>query len=71
MTVADRFRSASVNPPLSDLSPAAGSELAAVLQVAERFEDLPGKWQAALLQAESCLSSAPAPRRCCGGHATT
>ncbi len=57
MSVAERFSAASLNPPLSQLSHAARAELGGVLTRAGAFEDLPGKWQAALLAAE-----APSPQ---------
>jgi hypothetical protein len=71
MTVADRVQAASARLPLSALSPAASRELAVVLARAGSFEDLPGKWQAALLEAEAERPAGAAPaRRCCGAHAS-
>ena len=52
MSVAERFSAASANPPLSQLTGAAQAELGGVLLRATCFEDLPGKWQAAVLEAE-------------------
>ena len=72
MSVAERFSAASANPPLSQLTGAAQAELGGVLLRATCFEDLPGKWQAALLAAEAPASPqlAPAARACCcGGQA--
>ncbi len=70
MTVAERVQAASSRLPLSALSPAASRELALALARAGALEDLPGKWQAALLEAEAARSAEAAPaRRCCGGHA--
>ena len=66
MAVLDRFRAASVNPPLSGLSAADSRELAMVLAGAAELEDLPGKWQAALLEAET--AAAPRSGGCCCGH---
>jgi hypothetical protein len=59
----ERFEAADVRAPLSCHQQ---EELAAVLEQAGAFEDLPGKWQAALLAAESG-AAAPAGG-CCGGH---
>jgi hypothetical protein len=39
-------------PPLSELSDEQRREFHEALLDADRFEDLPGKWQAAILQAE-------------------
>jgi hypothetical protein len=39
-------------PPLSELSASQRAELERELEVAESFEDLRGKWQAAVLVAE-------------------
>jgi hypothetical protein len=50
--LAARFHAASAREPLDALPPAAAAELAALLTQVEDFEDLPGKWQAALLAAE-------------------
>ncbi len=67
MSVAERFSAAAGNPPLSQLSGPARAELGGVLTRAGSFEDLPGKWQAALLEAEAPPRSEPAVRSCCGG----
>jgi len=58
-----RFTAADVRAPLS---PHQRAELEAVLSSVGAFEDLPGKWQAALLAAEAGASPA-APGGCCGG----
>lgn len=65
--LAERFEAAAGHEPLSGLAPADAAELAAVLRRAERFEDLPGRWQAALLSAERPAADT-SPSRCCGGH---
>jgi hypothetical protein len=39
-------------PPLSEMSELQGREFQKALLDADAFEDLPGKWQAAILQAE-------------------
>jgi hypothetical protein len=46
----DAVRSA---PPLSEAGDASLRELDEALARAESFEDLPGKWQAAILEAEA------------------
>jgi hypothetical protein len=58
----ERFEAAEVRAPLSQHQQA---ELEAVLARAGTVEDLPGKWQAALLAAEA--GTAPASG-CCGNH---
>ncbi len=66
----DRFRAAREHPPLAGVSAAAERELAHVLAMASGLEDLPGKWQAALLAAEAAAAgTAPEPARsCCGSR---
>jgi hypothetical protein len=59
----ERFAAAAGAEPLSDLPAAARAELAALLERADEFEDLTGKWQAALLSAER---GEPPPHSCCG-----
>jgi hypothetical protein len=67
-TLADRVAAASAHAPLSALAPADRLELDTLLQIADGIEDLPGRWQAALLQAE-VDGAGPAPaKHCCGGH---
>ena len=63
-SLAARFAAAAGGEPLSALSPDRRAELDAVLARATAFEDLPGKWQAALLAAET--GAAPSGS-CCGG----
>jgi len=60
----ERFEAAEVHAPLSAHQRA---ELDQVLARAGAFEDLPGKWQAALLAAEADGTGPPAPGGCCGG----
>jgi hypothetical protein len=62
-SLAARFAAAAGGEPLSALSPDQRAELDGVLAAVGAFEDLPGKWQAALLAAES--GAAPAGG-CCG-----
>jgi hypothetical protein len=66
----DRFRAAREHPPLAGVSAAAERELAHALSQASGLEDLPGKWQAALLAAEAAAAGAQPPpaRSCCGSH---
>jgi hypothetical protein len=53
-------------PPLSEISAQQRDELESLLAEAESVEDLPGKWQAALLEAEArAAGEAPAHG---GGH---
>lgn len=72
--LAERFRAARAHPPLAVVSATAARELDDALSRASELEDLPGKWQAALFQAESAAAGAPespATRSCCGGGAKT
>jgi hypothetical protein len=63
-----RVAAASGSEPLSALAAPQQAELAASLDRASAFEELPGKWQAALLAAEAARDGAPpAAPRCCGG----
>jgi hypothetical protein len=48
----ERVEAASGTPPLSQLSAEQRAELERELAAAESFEDLRGKWQAAVLSAE-------------------
>ena len=52
--------------PLCRISAAARAELNEVLAGADALEDLPGKWQAAILTAESAEPGA-SHGHCCGG----
>ena len=55
-------------PPLSELSTHGRRELREALLDADGLEDLPGKWQAALLRAEAALRGTPhAGGSCCAG----
>jgi hypothetical protein len=53
--------------PLAGISASARDELAAALVAAQELEDLPGKWQAAILRAESDAPDAPSCGCCHGG----
>ena len=57
-------------PPLSEMSPEQHREFHEALLDADTFEDLPGKWQAAIIKAEetgrscgSCPRPSPLPTR--------
>jgi len=64
-----RFELAASGEPLCGLSPSVRAELAGVLERTRGFDELPGKWQAALLRAEAAGRGAPLPERgsCCSG----
>jgi hypothetical protein len=47
-----RVKKVVANPPLSDMSDLQRREFHEALLDADAFEDLPGKWQAAILTAE-------------------
>jgi hypothetical protein len=51
-TLRERVEAACAKPPLSQLSEDQRAELQRELETAESFEDLRGKWQAAVLAAE-------------------
>lgn len=55
-----RLRRAIHRPPLSEMAEAQHDELRTFLDGAQTFEDLPGKWQAAIAAAEA---AAPAGLR--------
>ena len=65
-----RFAAAAGHEPLSALSPRDRGELAVLLAAGARdLEDLPGRWQAALLASEAAAAGmTPASARsCCSG----
>ena len=65
-----RFERAAASEPLCALSPGARAELAHHLERAVELEELPGKWQAALLRAEAASTGSPVPDAggsCCAG----
>jgi len=62
--LAERFSAASAVAPLNDLAAPDRRELEALLASVDAFEDLPGRWQAALLTAETQRSSS-GHRPCC------
>jgi hypothetical protein len=47
-----RVRKAAAYPPLSEMNTEQHRELHEALLEADTFEDLPGKWQAAIVKAE-------------------
>ncbi|HEX8375154.1 MAG TPA: hypothetical protein VF606_08250 [Geminicoccaceae bacterium] len=51
--LAERVQAAAALPPLSELAPADREELQREIARATALEDLPGRWQAAILAAES------------------
>jgi hypothetical protein len=59
-----RFAAAAANEPLNALSAVDRTELELLLTRAAELQDLPGRWQAALLAAEGAAAPAGA---CCGG----
>jgi hypothetical protein len=64
VSLQDRFAAAMGSEPLSDLGPGDRAELDALLATCGSPEELPGRWQAALLAAEG--GGAPAGSCCCG-----
>ena len=66
--VRTRFAAAAACEPLSALGATARDELAALLAAPCAFEELPGKWQAALVAAETrAAGSRPPAGGCCHG----
>jgi hypothetical protein len=66
--LADRVAAASGLAPLCELSSAQRAELDELLTAAGELEDLPGKWQAAVLEAElraAGVSPAGGHGHCC------
>jgi hypothetical protein len=64
MALLERVRAAAAAPPLSELAAEQRAELEREAAEADSLEDLPGKWQAALLAAE--LGSGGGGGHCCG-----
>jgi len=64
MHLAERFAAAAASQPLNDLALRDRAELAALLGRVDEFDELPGRWQAALLTAETQRSSS-GHRPCC------
>jgi len=65
--LAERFAAASAAEPLNDLGADDRAELSALLARVDEFEDLPGRWQAALLTAEAGQDSS-GQRPCCAKY---
>jgi hypothetical protein len=67
LTFLDRIEAAIARPPLSDVATSQLDELRELAADAAEIDDLPGKWQAAVLEAEQAFES-----RCsgdaCEGH---
>ena len=64
MPLVERFAAAAGSQPLNDLAVRDRAELDALLSRVEDFDELPGRWQAALLTAETQRSSS-GHRPCC------
>jgi hypothetical protein len=64
-----RFDAAAAYEPLSGLTASDAAELDALLTRVPAFDELPGRWQAALLRAEATRAgrAPPPPSSCCGG----
>jgi hypothetical protein len=65
--LAERVSAALQRDPLANISTAALRELDSAVARAQELEDLPGKWQAAILRAESDAPDAPSCGCCHGG----
>ena len=65
MLLTERFQAAAAAAPLNDLAAPDREELGTILARVREFEDLPGRWQAALLSAEA----GHGPRHCCAHDA--
>jgi hypothetical protein len=65
MLLAERFAVASGSQPLNDLAARDRAELDRLLSRVEEFDELPGRWQAALLSAETQRGSSSGHRPCC------
>jgi hypothetical protein len=63
MVLAERFAAAGGAEPLNDLADVDRRELERLLGLVSAFDELPGRWQAALLTAEGQGSSGQRP--CC------
>jgi hypothetical protein len=66
LTLAHRIEAAIARPPLSQVATSQLEELRDLAADADEIDDLPGKWQAAVLQAES--GDGHAGSGCCHGH---
>jgi hypothetical protein len=64
MLLVERFTAAAHVSPLNDLAARDRAELDGLLERVREFDDLPGRWQAALLTAETQRSSS-GQRPCC------
>jgi hypothetical protein len=63
MVLVERFAAAGGAEPLNDLADRDRRELEQLLGLVSEFDELPGRWQAALLAAEGQRSSGQRP--CC------
>lgn len=64
----DRFAAACERAPLNDLGDSDRAELSALLLRTGKFDELPGRWQAALLTAESGQAGSSGQRPCCAKY---
>jgi hypothetical protein len=62
-----RVEAALERPPLCEVSAPARAELIELVSLADELEDLPGKWQAAILRAEA--GGGDAAGGCCHARA--
>lgn len=63
-----RFAAVADQEPLNALAPVDRAELDVILERVTDFDELPGRWQAALLRAEAGIPApAPGEGSCCGG----
>jgi hypothetical protein len=60
----ERVEAAMLRPPLCEIAPSQRAELDELLTEAHALEDLPGKWQAAVVTAEQGGSHEHAGHRC-------
>ena len=65
--LAERVSAALKREPLANISTAALEELDSAVAGARELEDLPGKWQAAILRAETGEAAASSCGCCHGG----
>lgn len=63
-----RVTAAMAFPPLSEIGDEQRRELADVIRDAATVEDLPGRWQAAILQAEKDATGRVETHRACDGN---
>jgi hypothetical protein len=65
--LAEHVRALAAHPPLSEIPADQWRELDSELAAAAELEELPGKWQAAILEAElRAAGEKPGGAHCCG-----